>query len=70
MAIIDRFLERGRDFLGSRYPILCGAMTWISDPGLVQEIKPLKTIIDEMVVEAEAEIQRLKRLFAEAPESL
>jgi enoyl-[acyl-carrier protein] reductase II len=38
--------------------------------GLVQEIKPLKTIIDEMVVEAEVEMQRLKRLFSEAPESL
>jgi enoyl-[acyl-carrier protein] reductase II len=38
--------------------------------GLVKEIKPLKTIIDEMVVEAEAELQRLKRLFAEAAECL
>jgi len=38
LAIIDRFLERGRDFLASRYPILCGAMTWISDPGLVSSV--------------------------------
>jgi enoyl-[acyl-carrier protein] reductase II len=38
MAIIDRFLERGREFLGSRFPILCGAMTWISDPGLVSSV--------------------------------
>jgi NAD(P)H-dependent flavin oxidoreductase YrpB (nitropropane dioxygenase family) len=38
MAIIDRFLERGRDFLGSRFPILCGAMTWISDPGLLSSV--------------------------------
>ncbi|RPJ76022.1 MAG: hypothetical protein EHM15_02660 [Desulfobacteraceae bacterium] len=38
MPIIDRFFERGRDFLGSRYPILCGAMTWISDPGLVSSV--------------------------------
>jgi enoyl-[acyl-carrier protein] reductase II len=38
MPIIDRFLERGRDFLGSRFPILCGAMTWISDPGLVSSV--------------------------------
>jgi enoyl-[acyl-carrier protein] reductase II len=36
--LIDRFLARGRDFLGSRYPILCGAMTWISDPGLVSSV--------------------------------
>jgi hypothetical protein len=35
--------------------------------GRVNEIKPLKPIGDEMVLEAEAEMQRLKRLFAEAP---
>jgi enoyl-[acyl-carrier protein] reductase II len=38
MPIIDRFLERGRKFLGSRYPVMCGAMTWISDPGLVSSV--------------------------------
>jgi enoyl-[acyl-carrier protein] reductase II len=38
MPIIDRFFERGREFLGSRYPIMCGAMTWISDPGLVSSV--------------------------------
>jgi enoyl-[acyl-carrier protein] reductase II len=38
MAIIDRFLLQGRHFLGSRYPIMCGAMTWISDPGLVSSV--------------------------------
>jgi hypothetical protein len=36
----------------------------------VKEIKPLKIIIEEMVVEAEAEMQRLNRLFAEAAECL
>jgi enoyl-[acyl-carrier protein] reductase II len=35
--------------------------------GLVNEIKPLKAIVDEMVLEAEAEMLRLRRLFAEAP---
>jgi enoyl-[acyl-carrier protein] reductase II len=138
-VFIDRFFARGREFLGSRYPILCGAMTWVSDPQLVSavceaggfgllaggnappevlreqiletrrltacpfgvnvitlapnypehlnlacdlgcefvvfaggipknnEIKPLKAIVDEMVLEAEAEMLRLRRLFAEAP---
>lgn len=33
--LIDRFFEAGSRFLGCRYPIMCGAMTWISDPGLV-----------------------------------
>jgi enoyl-[acyl-carrier protein] reductase II len=31
--------------------------------GLVDEIKPLKKIIDEMVDEAESELQRLNRIF-------
>jgi enoyl-[acyl-carrier protein] reductase II len=38
MPIINRFFQRGREFLGARYPILCGAMTWISDPGLVSSV--------------------------------
>ena len=36
--IIDRFLKVGREFLGSKYPIMCGAMTWISDPNLVNAV--------------------------------
>ena len=32
--LIDRFFEKGREFLGCRYPIMCGAMTWISGPDL------------------------------------
>ncbi|HSM90518.1 MAG TPA: nitronate monooxygenase [Desulfobacterales bacterium] len=35
---IDRFFARGREFLRSRYPILCGAMTWVSDPQLVSAV--------------------------------
>jgi enoyl-[acyl-carrier protein] reductase II len=33
--LIDRFFKAGRKFLGCKYPIMCGAMTWISDPNLV-----------------------------------
>ena len=36
--LIDRFFERGRDFLGCRYPILCGAMTWVSDPKMIATV--------------------------------
>jgi enoyl-[acyl-carrier protein] reductase II len=36
--LIDRFLETGRRFLGCQYPIMCGAMTWISDPKLVTAV--------------------------------
>ena len=33
--LIDRFLSTGKEFLGCKYPIMCGAMTWVSDPKLV-----------------------------------
>ena len=36
--LIDRFFERGRDFLGCRYPVLCGAMTWVSDPKMIATV--------------------------------
>ncbi len=36
--ISDRFFSRGREFLGCQYPILCGAMTWVSDPKLVAAV--------------------------------
>ena len=31
-------MERGREFLNCRYPIICGAMTWVSEPGLVAAV--------------------------------
>ena len=36
--LIDRFFETGRQFLGCEYPIMCGAMTWVSDPKLVTAV--------------------------------
>ena len=32
---LDRVWGRGKEFLGAELPIMCGAMTWISDPNLV-----------------------------------
>lgn len=32
---LDRVWGRGKEFLGSELPVMCGAMTWISDPKLV-----------------------------------
>jgi enoyl-[acyl-carrier protein] reductase II len=32
---LDRLWRRGAGFFGSHVPIMCGAMTWISDPHLV-----------------------------------
>jgi len=36
--LIDKFFKKGREFLGCQYPIMCGAMTWVSDPKLVSTI--------------------------------
>lgn len=36
--VADRFFRRGREFLGCEYPILCGAMTWVSDVRLVATV--------------------------------
>lgn len=38
---LDRIWGRGKDFLGSELPILCGAMTWISDANLVSTMSNL-----------------------------
>ena len=36
--LINNFLTKGQNFLGCRYPIMCGAMTWISDYKLVGDV--------------------------------
>jgi enoyl-[acyl-carrier protein] reductase II len=36
--LFDRIAEPGRRFLGVRYPFICGAMTWVSDPNLVAAV--------------------------------
>lgn len=36
--LIDTFIKNGANFLKCRYPIMCGAMTWVSDPKLVTAI--------------------------------
>jgi enoyl-[acyl-carrier protein] reductase II len=36
--LIERFFETGRQFLGCQCPIMCGAMTWVSDPKLVTAV--------------------------------
>lgn len=34
----DKFFKKGKDFLGVEYPILCGAMAWVSEPKLVSSV--------------------------------
>jgi enoyl-[acyl-carrier protein] reductase II len=34
----DRLYKRGSEFLNVKYPIICGAMTWVSEPKLVSAV--------------------------------
>lgn len=36
--LLDCFFEKGRQFLGCELPIMCGAMTWVSNPELVAAV--------------------------------
>ncbi len=36
--LLNRFSKIGSRFLGVKYPIICGAMTWVSDPSLVAAV--------------------------------
>jgi enoyl-[acyl-carrier protein] reductase II len=38
---LEKIWSRGKEFLGSELPIMCGAMTWISDPQLVSLMSSL-----------------------------
>ena len=38
MKELARLMERGNKFLGTKVPIMCGAMTWISDVDLVKAV--------------------------------
>lgn len=37
-AVFETLGKRGVDFLGSKYPIICGAMSWVSDYHLVAAV--------------------------------
>ncbi len=36
--LLRSLMKRGSDFLGCEYPIICGAMTWVSEPKLVASV--------------------------------
>ncbi|NQU42535.1 nitronate monooxygenase [bacterium] len=38
MKLLDQIWKKGQDFLGVRYPIISGAMTWVSDYQLVKAV--------------------------------
>lgn len=35
---LDKLWKRGQELLGVRFPIMCGAMTWVSEPNLVSKV--------------------------------
>ncbi len=37
-AHLDKLWSRGQALLGVQYPIMCGAMTWVSEPNLVSAV--------------------------------
>ncbi len=39
--MLERFWKSGQEFLGVEYPILCGAMTWVSESSLVAAVSNL-----------------------------
>lgn len=36
--LLERFIKVGQDFLGCKFPIMCGAMTWVSDYKLISAL--------------------------------
>ena len=38
MEMLNKVWQKGKEFLGVEYPILCGGMTWISDHKLAKAI--------------------------------
>ncbi len=38
LKYLTPLMKRGSDFLQCRYPIICGAMTWVSEPNLVAAV--------------------------------
>ena len=60
ISMLKPLLKRGSEFLGVEYPIICGAMTWVSEPKLVSAVAPtdiLRSQIEEVK-------QRTKNNFA------
>ncbi len=35
---LTKMMQRGSEFLNCKYPIICGAMTWVSEPKLVAKV--------------------------------
>ncbi len=35
---MEKLMARGSAFLGCRYPVICGAMTWVSEPNLIAAV--------------------------------
>ena len=71
--LFEKLSERGSDFLGVKYPLIAGAMTWISDVPLMQAVSSSGAFpvlaggnMPEDMFEAEVDkcIENLKQPFA------
>ena len=38
LPLLSPLMRRGSEFLGVKYPIICGAMTWVSEPNMVAAV--------------------------------
>jgi len=66
-SLFDRIARPGREFLGVRYPFICGAMTWVSDPNLVAAVSNAGGFAslaggNAPVKELESQIEETRRL--------
>ena len=63
------FFEKGREYLGNSYPIMCGAMTWVCDPKRASAVSIAGGLGllagDNMPMELlrDQKLQRLHRIF-------
>ena len=47
MELLEKIWRPGKDFLGVKYPIISGAMTWISDYALCKAVSDAGSIGSE-----------------------
>ena len=73
MSMLDKVWQQGKDFLGVEYPIVSGAMTWISDSRLCQAVSSAGAFPvlaggnmppEQFEAEVDACLANLKRPFA------
>ena len=68
MKTLENFFQRGNEFLGTKYPIMGGAMTWVSESNLVSAISnagglgTISALTQKVPENLKAEIRKYKAL--------